>query len=284
MPKKAKAIPVNKMTDFGDDISIERFSVKDLSDFDEPIPSHRHDRHSFFQIEKGTVSIEIDFQQYEIEPCSILYMHPDQVHRILTFKNVTVSSLAINNENIHPEYLTLLEGITPAKPLLLSKEIFSIIAETVLLCMKLQERKSDKLYHPLLRDGCNVLIALITSQYLQQPKATDRSSQSGIVTRNFREILERNYISAKRPAAYAQMLHISTSYLNECVKSTSGHSVSHHIQERIVLEAKRLLHYSDLSVKEIAAALGYDDYAYFSRLFTKVTNMTALAFRNKNPD
>jgi AraC family transcriptional activator of pobA len=52
----------------------------------------------------------------------------------------------------------------------------------------------------------------------------------------------------------------------------------------VILEAKRLLYYSDKSVKEIAAALGFDDYPYFSRLFTKVTGMTALVFRNKHRD
>jgi YesN/AraC family two-component response regulator len=45
-----------------------------------------------------------------------------------------------------------------------------------------------------------------------------------------------------------------------------------------------LLSYSDKAVKEIATTLGYDDYPYFSRLFTKTTGMTALAFRNKNLD
>jgi AraC family transcriptional activator of pobA len=45
-----------------------------------------------------------------------------------------------------------------------------------------------------------------------------------------------------------------------------------------------LLFYSDKTVKEIAAELGYDDYPYFSRLFTKIAGMTAVAFRNKNRD
>jgi AraC family transcriptional activator of pobA len=90
-----------------------------------------------------------------------------------------------------------------------------------------------------------------------------------------------------RPNAgrYAQSLNISTPYLNECVKNTTGFSVSHHIQERIILEAKRLLYHSNKSVKEIATELGYDDYPYFSRLFSQsYGNDSALAFRNKNRD
>ncbi|WP_231577446.1 helix-turn-helix domain-containing protein [Sphingobacterium sp. IITKGP-BTPF85] len=79
-------------------------------------------------------------------------------------------------------------------------------------------------------------------------------------------------------------LNISTPYLNECVKDVTGYPVSYHIQQRIILEAKRLLYHSDKSVKEIADALGFEDYPYFSRLFSKVTGMSALSFRNKNRD
>lgn len=293
MPKKTNSIPVNTMADdFGGDISIEKISVTDLhalekaseTNVDNVHQSHRHDRHSFFLLESGTVSIEIDFQTYEIEPSSVIYMHPDQVHRMLAFENVTVSSWAINNENLNPDYLKLLEEITPAKPLVLTAETFSIISEAVSLVIKFSERKNDKLYHSLLKDSCNALIALVISQYLAEAKPADKFSRFDTITKAFRELLEPSYTKEKRPAAYSQKLNIATAYLNECVKNTTGYSVSHHIQERVILEAKRLLYYSDKSVKEIATELGYDDYPYFSRLFTKVTGMTALAFRNKNRD
>jgi AraC family transcriptional activator of pobA len=293
MRKKTKSIPVNMMADnFGGDISIERISINDLqsadiatlSTFEEAKQSHRHDGHSFFLLESGTVLIEIDFQRYTIAPLSVIYVHPDQVHRTIASENVIVSSWSITNENLHPEYLKLLEGITPAKPLVLQQETFSIISEAVSLFIKFGERKNDKLYHSLLKDSCNALVALVASQYLELAKRADKLSRFEIVTKAFKEILERNYTTIKRPAAYARKLNISTPYLNECVKSATGYSVSHHLQQRVILEAKRLLYHSDRSVKEIAAALGYDDYPYFSRLFTKVTGMTALAFRNKNLD
>jgi len=290
MRKKIHSIPVNRMADdFNTGIVIERLSFNDLSiadkaNFEEENQAHRHDRHSFFLLEQGTVSIEIDFQKYTIEPSSVIYIHPNQVHYTTSAENIIVSSWAINNENLNPEYLKLLEEITPAKPLLLEKETFSIISEAVSLGIQFCKRKRDKLYHSLLKDSCNGLVALVISQYLEHSQSTDKTSRFEIVAATFRKMLEQNYTSDKRPADYAQKLNISTPYLNECVKNATGHSVSHHIQERIILEAKRLLYHSDKSVKEIAAVLGYDDYAYFSRLFTKVTGMSALAFRNKNFD
>lgn len=286
MRKKAGSIPVNMMDDhLGGGIAIERLIIEDLSAIQEDNPAHRHNGHSFFLLEHGTVHIEVDFQKYTIVAPSVIYVHPNQVHYTLAPENITVSSWWLADENINPDYLKLLEDLTPAKPLPLDAETFNLISQAVNLAINFNQRKNDKLYHPLLKDSCNALVALVASLYLASAPPTDKLSRFDIVTKAFRELLERNYKTTdKRPAAYARQLNISTPYLNECVKNATGYSVSHHIRQRVILEAKRLLYHSNQSVKEISAALGYDDYPYFSRLFTKVTGISALAFRNKNHD
>ncbi|CAG4997660.1 hypothetical protein DYBT9275_01826 [Dyadobacter sp. CECT 9275] len=114
MLKKAKSIPVNYFADASNaGISIEKILVEEMVTFKEAKQAHRHDCHSFFLLENGTVTIEIDFRQFQIQSPSIIYMHPDQVHLILAFKNVKVCSLAISNENLNPAYLQLLESIRP---------------------------------------------------------------------------------------------------------------------------------------------------------------------------
>ncbi len=269
---------------FGAGIAIGKATIKDAQTFEEAERTHRDDYHLFCLLEEGTIPFEIDFQKYSIQPSSVIYIHPNQVHRMVAFENITLSFLAINSENLNPEYLKLLEDIAPAKPLVLNEETFAIISEAIVFSIKLSERKHEKLHHALLKDSCNTVVALIASQYLQQSNSTETLSRFEIITKAFKVTLERNFITIKKPADYSKILNISTPYLNECVKNTTGHSVSHHIQQRIILEAKRLLYHSDKSVKEIAADLGYEEYNYFSRLFTKITGMTALTFRNKNHD
>ncbi|EDM35834.1 transcriptional regulator, AraC family protein [Pedobacter sp. BAL39] len=278
--------------DFGTGISIERMSFKDLREAPKAtadLPedgrhSHRHDGHSFFLLEKGRITLEIDFQQYLVEAPSVTYVHPDQVHYARAAEDVTVGSLSVTEEKLNPDYLKLLLEMTPAKPWLLEEETFSMIQETMSLCIKVSKLKKDRLYHSFLKDSCNALIALMISPYLDSKRSKDKISRFDTVTKAFRENLERNYNVERSPAAYARELNLTPSYLNECVRSATGHSVSHHIQHRVILEAKRLLYHSDKSVKEIAVTLGYDDYPYFSRLFSKITGMTALAFRNKNSE
>jgi AraC family transcriptional activator of pobA len=283
MPKKTNSIPVHSLSEeHKGGIVIGRMSTKDIP-LEKASHSHRHDFHFFIIQETGT-TFEIDFKKYSIRKSSVLYIHPNQVHRFLQTKDATICGLLINNENLNSEYLNLLEEIVPAKPLLLKADKLSVITDTATLCIKSFGRKPDKLYHALLKDNCNALVALILSQYLEQSKPTGKVSRFDAVTKAFKTSLELNFTTTKRPAEYAKFLNISSPYLNECVKKTTGHSVSHHIQERVILEAKRLLYHSNKSVKEIATELGYDDYPYFSRLFTKVAGMTAMTFRNKNLD
>jgi len=285
MPKKSQPIPVNHFGDeSGAGISIERLAFENLPDLGEWEQPERHDRHSFFLLEKGSVTIEIDFERYQIQSPAAIYMHPDQVHRIIGFENVTVSAWAITNEILTPEYLQLLEEISHATPAQLNQEMFELLSEAVSLCIKIGERKKDQLYNSLLKAHGNALVGLVIATKIAQNKTADKFTRSELLTKAFRDDLSRHFTRLKRPTDYAEKLHLSTAYLNECVKTTTGHPVSHHIQQRVILEAKRLLYHSDQSLKAIAAALGYDDYPYFSRLFTKVTGMSPLAFRHKNRD
>lgn len=278
MAKSSKSIPVKT---FPTGIYIGRMSLDGFPEKNVEI-SHRDNGHLFILQEKGTTHIEIDFQKQIIEAPAVIYIPPFQVHRLILFENATICSWIITNENLQPEHLKLLEDLTPVKTLTLMPQDLSVISQTASLCIELSERKQEKLYNSILKGSCNTLVALIASQYLAQFKSTENNSRFEVITKAFKSSLEHYFATIKSPTEYAKFLNISASYLNECVKGTTGHSVSFHIKERVILEAKRLLYYTDKSVKEIAFEIGYEDYSYFTRLFTKTTGTTPLAFRSKN--
>ena len=291
--RQKKSVPLNPMANmFDTGIFVGSVSPDDtvaldqttLDAFEIAAQSHRDDYHFFIVQEAGSAVIEIDFERYKVNGPAIVYIHPGQIHSMISFKNISASFLAIKSDSVQPGYLELLQDIAPVKPLVLKKEHLLIFSEMSTLCVRLSERKNDRLQHSFLKDGCNAFIGLVISQYLKRYKSIDKLSRFEVITKAFKALLEINFITAKRPAEYAERLNITVAYLNECVKNTTGYSVSHHIQQRIILEAKRLLYHSDKSVEEIAAELGYDDYPYFSRLFTNVAGMSALTFRNQNHD
>lgn len=282
MPKKSKSIPVNSLPDVHEGIIVSRDSVKYTTEFDDLGESHRDNWHLLFLQEKGTTTIEVDFQTYVLKPSSILYIHPNQVHRPIAIKNASFSSLIIASKSLKPEYLKLLEEITPVQPLVLTKETLSLLSETISLCINISKRTNAKLYAASLKDGCNTFVSLVLSQYLAQANPSDKFSRFDIVTKAFKSMLEQNFSTMKSPTKYAQKLNISAPYLNECVKHTTGQSVSYHIQQRVIIEAQRLLYHSNKSIKEISSDLGYDDHSYFTRLFSKVTGLSPQGFRSKN--
>ena len=99
------------------------------------------------------------------------------------------------------------------------------------------------------------------------------------ITLRLRKLLDVHLAEEKRPSAYASLLNISEIYLNEAVKGATGLSAGTYIRTRAMIQARRQLAYTNLSTKEIAYSLGYDDYAYFSKLFKKIVGMSPSEFR-----
>ncbi len=280
-----KDIPVRTLPkEFGHGIALAKVSPESFWEDEEVMQAHRHDYHFFVLQKSGVTVMEIDFQQYRTDKPTIYYQSPDQVHRAVKVEDIEMFMLIISNENIAAEYLTILQSISPLKPLAIDLGDLGIIEKTYNLCIELYERTTDKLHFSLLRDSTNTLIALQLSLYLKYSNTAESQSRFERINKAFFLSLEQNFQTLKRPAEYAAQFNISVSYLNESVKNVTGFSVSHHIQQRVILEAKRLLYHSDKSVKEIAFELGYEDYPYFSRLFTKISGMSAKVFRSKNRD
>ncbi|MBW3524354.1 AraC family transcriptional regulator [Chryseobacterium sp. NKUCC03_KSP] len=282
MSFKPKFIPLNTFPDVeSKGIIIERSSVEDL-ELDKIRKAHRDNYHLFFILEQGSGIFEVDFRQYTIVSPSIIYIQPYQVHRGISFKEGFFTVILINDENLNTEYLDLLKTIAPADPLQLQNENFDVLSDTIAICLKIYKDFERKLYYPILKNSCNALIGLIISNFLGDSAQINSPNRSQVIMSNFKSLLENQFLIEKNPKFYAEQLNITTSYLNECAKKATGETLSYHIQQRIILEAKRLLFHSSKSVKEIAYQLGYEDYSYFSRLFIKATGMTALTFRKKS--
>lgn len=97
----------------------------------------------------------------------------------------------------------------------------------------------------------------------------------------FMNMLEQNFRSKKMVSDYAGCLFVTPNYLNEVVKKATGYSASHHIRQRIVVEAKRMALCSDHSMKEIAYSLGFIDCAHFSKFFKALAGDNFTEFKNQ---
>lgn len=114
-----------------------------------------------------------------------------------------------------------------------------------------------------------------SSANLADPKERDEQME------HFRQLLDQHYLTLHKPADYAALLAMSpNNFTKRCTKYFKK-SPSAMIQERLILEAKRQLHLTRRSIKEIAYSLQFSDEFYFSRFFKKFTRVSPQTFRQR---
>lgn len=114
------------------------------------------------------------------------------------------------------------------------------------------------------------------------------SNAASRITSLFQELLERQFpidspdaaLKLNSAAAYANSLSLHVNHLNRAVKETTGKTTTEHIAQRIVQEARALLHHTAWNVSEIAYSLGFENPAYFNNFFRKMTGTTPGETRN----
>ena len=97
----------------------------------------------------------------------------------------------------------------------------------------------------------------------------------------FEKLLEQHFKHEKLPSFYAEKLNITLKHLNRICNEILQKTATEVIMDRVILEIKRMLTDKQLAVNEVASAIGYDDYSYFSRVFKKQTGVSPKTFREK---
>ena len=132
----------------------------------------------------------------------------------------------------------------------------------------------------VLRSLASVLIGLVAREIAAHGKAREGAMNVDYLDR-FEALLEQHFLEHWTVADYADALSITPTHLTRLTRTATGHAASHLIVDRIVREARRNLVYTNLPVSTIAYALGFDDPAYFSRVFAAATGLSPRAYRAK---
>jgi AraC-like DNA-binding protein len=140
---------------------------------------------------------------------------------------------------------------------------------------------ADNIQIDMLRMLLKRLIIIVTrlAKAKQLPIPALADEKFGTI-RKFNLMVENNYREHHTVAYYAQQLNKSPKTLSNLFAIYNHKPPLQVIQERLIIEAKRLLYYTDKSAKEITYDLGFDDAAYFSNFFKKHTSFSPTDFRN----
>ena len=133
-----------------------------------------------------------------------------------------------------------------------------------------------------------IICLLLKSSMLKYIRKTDNANYIDFKTNRkssyieqFKNLVEIHFKELKRTSDYSEKLTISANYLNALIKEKLDISAENYIQNRVILEAERLLLNTDLSVTEISFELGFSDKSHFGKYFKKITQESPNNFRKK---
>ena len=234
---------------------------------------HRDDYFMFGLIVHGHLQCAIDFQCYHLCSDSIVVLTPRQVHKFLSENEIEAFMLLVNPDIMTEKLLQFFDEID-----LLPSPVFEAgdYSDLKILLELISRQENVSVGRKMVIAFIEMIADKISLQVSGLLKSSGRRKE---LMFGFRNLLRENVIRERRPAYYADRLNISNVYLNEIVNFLSGFSVSQYIKNEIILMAKRELYYSSDNIKTIAAKLGFDDSAYFTRLFTETTGITPTEFR-----
>ena len=270
-----------------EDFKICSVAFDQPEDVDEPIHS---DVYNIIWIKKGSGTYTIDFSTYQFSSGMMFFLTPGQMYRVESEEIVEGTRLAFNenfycvdtfgtkascdgilfnNPYQHP-YITL----NPAQ-----YRHFEELSEQILAEFDAPGLAHEELVHSYLQQF--LIYATRIKDQQSDFEETEADSEETEFMTQFHNLIEQNYRSKHAVAEYADMLHMAPKSLHRKVKRLTGETVSQIIQNRLTLEAKRLLYHTDMTVKQIGYELGFDDPTYFSRFFKKQTGQSATKFQEE---
>ncbi|RFM29664.1 AraC family transcriptional regulator [Deminuibacter soli] len=143
----------------------------------------------------------------------------------------------------------------------------------------IREWHNDFQLKPTILAGLLNTLLIYFIRLLEDDGQTRMVKRETELVRQFMELLKQHFITQKKVACYAAALHVTPNYLNRAVKHVTGFTASHHIQQQVILEAKRQFIYYNTSMKQIAYFLGFESQAHFSKFFKANTGMCFSSFK-----
>jgi AraC-like DNA-binding protein len=163
------------------------------------------------------------------------------------------------------------------QPLIQTDSKSHALIESLLAEMYKEFNSSIQVDLRILRSYLEVILLKLARLY--QPNDNPQTLPTLQKTRKLEQLIDKNFTKLHQPKQYAELMHLSPSYLNNICKQTLGKTLTDLISERLILEAKRLFAYTNLNVDQVSRKLNFTDASYFIRFFKKHTGHTPEQFK-----
>lgn len=247
--------------------------------------------HTFYEIiwfREGGGKHFVDFQEYPIEKNMLFFLSPGQVHCFddcLKHKGILIKFCTdfLKDEGVDDD-LFIKYNLFRAFDTIPCCTITEETAQQLLFVLdklKQEQENADKVGHEDMLRSLTRIFLIIIQRHCERHGAevlSDRKPAHRLFVL-FRKSIEQHFMEYHTVKEYADVLNVSPKTLSNSVLESAGVTPLTMINDRITLEAKRLLRYSNLITKEIADYLGYEDPSYFVKFFKRQTGFLPSSFR-----
>lgn len=237
----------------------------------------------------ANTSVKIDFQTYKLATDALLFINPNvrievsgskQNREVLLYFNRDFYCIEIHDQEVACDgilYNNVFEIPFIALDKAQSQDIQNIIGD-----IQQEMKNDDASTEEMLRILLKLIILKSTRIWKQQHQLAEHNQQADVqFLRKFSKLVEQHYKTHHTVADYAALLFVTPKNLSKKIGLISKSTPNDIIKERIILESKRLLAHTKMTVKEIAYSLNYEDDAYFVRFFTKHAGLSPVSFRKQ---
>lgn len=252
------------------------------------VKPHRAKFYQIFWIEKAAANHVVDFESFKIEDNSLVFIASNCVNmfdkqglydgKALLFtdeffcKNDKDLQFLRTSILFSDLYDTAILKVDPNASEL--KPVFNAMQTEFL-------RHKDSAQYDILHNMLHVFLLQAERELKKQGAEEIKPCPDLHTVVSFKELLEDNFNKEKSVQKYAADLNITEKQLNKATSGVIGKTPKQIIDERVLLEAKRLLTHSNQSIKEIAYELGHEEPTNFIKYFRKHNEITPLEFRDK---
>ena len=248
---------------------------------------HKHDFFEILYLTKGSGIHEIDFVEYEIKSNMMFFLSPGQVHNINTSSDVegfiflfTSDFYLFNKQNenrlLELPFFYNLSNETP--PLCVNNQYEAQFMTTIFSEGIRAFNRNDEYRHETIEALLDLL--LVTCERLY-PIEQQESKKGKLLVKQFQQLIEQKYDQNMSVSNYAQLLNVTANHLTETVRKITGEKSIDLIKRRTLLEAQKLLTYTDLTITEIAYQLNFKDHSYFARVFKRYFGTSPAEYKKK---
>jgi len=273
-----------------------QFAIHDLSEY---LKKHKDDAtkphiHSFYQIiwfKQGEGKHFVDFKEYDVFKNAVFFIAKNQVHYFdhqTNYKGILIhfnEVFLVQKDNDVDFFLKYNIFNSPyQQPSCCIDKANARILDEYVLQIKTELHNQEQFgKEELLRTYLKAFLIQAQRRKNDIEKNGDNASfaldEKRVQLLRFVKLVDENYNKGLSIAGYAQLLYISSRTLSNLTSQILNKTPSQMIQERIILEAQRLLLYSNLNVNQVGDRLGFDDPSYFVKFFKKHTETSPSEFR-----